>query len=438
MVTRKRTAETATTRTSAFKTAQTRHRRQPDDPDRLDDLEELVDFSNGSSCCSSSSQPSSSSSVKNDPIKIKRIKVTPTNAKIDGFVEGGDADTEDNCSSSIGEDSCYYQGPLYGLTGFPGFLYAPGALSAELQCRIAHAAVSTFCELPHATNIDAVPPKPSEQDNRRIPIREGDDNNSSSDNCSSRTMWMDWKDEHGFAAENRNGGGDDDGGKSTSCACGETAQGIRKPSTAPTRMQETQRKKKYRSFKKLSWATLGYHYDWTARAYHSGDGEGDGGNTKKKDHWSPMPSLLERVAKIFAVTSLLVEAQQCQLSSSTSGGVTSVSSSPLPARRRRPWKWSAQACIVNYYNGKSSMGGHRDDLELALDKPLVSLSVGRPAVFLLGGTTKETVPVVPILVRPGDGTLGCAFLFVCYWLARHHFQSAMRDGIKILFTLAAL
>jgi hypothetical protein len=68
----------------------------------------------------------------------------------------------------------------------------------------------------------------------------------------------------------------------------------------------------------------------------------------------------------------------------------------------KPLSFTPSACIVNYYNLKAQMGGHRDDLEEALDKPIVSLSVGLPAVFLLGGKTKEESPVLPILIRPGD------------------------------------
>jgi hypothetical protein len=48
------------------------------------------------------------------------------------------------------------------------------------------------------------------------------------------------------------------------------------------------------------------------------------------------------------------------------------------------------------------MGGHRDELELALDQPIVSISLGRPAVFLLGGKTLETGPIIPMIVRSGD------------------------------------
>lgn len=109
---------------------------------------------------------------------------------------------------------------------------------------------------------------------------------------------------------------------------------------------------------------MGYQYDWTARAYHEGAK-------------SPVPVLLEELASLFATTAL-----------SLSGNDST--------------NFTASACIVNYYNTKSIMGGHRDDLELALDKPVISLSLGLPAVFLLGGKTKDDAPVIPILVRPGD------------------------------------
>jgi 2OG-Fe(II) oxygenase superfamily len=48
------------------------------------------------------------------------------------------------------------------------------------------------------------------------------------------------------------------------------------------------------------------------------------------------------------------------------------------------------------------MGGHRDELELALDKPIVSISLGRPAVFVLGGKTLQDGPIIPMIVRSGD------------------------------------
>ena len=48
------------------------------------------------------------------------------------------------------------------------------------------------------------------------------------------------------------------------------------------------------------------------------------------------------------------------------------------------------------------MGGHQDDLELTFDKPVVSISLGLPAIFLLGGATKNDTPI-PILVSTDMG-----------------------------------
>lgn len=258
---------------SAFKQAQTRHRRQGAAPNRVDDLDSVLDFS----------RPR-----HNDYI----YSLKPPSQK----------ET--------------YKGPLYGVTEYPGFLYGPKAVGFELQTELAFAAVSEYCEAPHATNIDLVPPKSGKEENN-----------------ANESMWELWKEQNGYGTSNGEANG--------------------QPSI-----------KKYRSFSKLSWATMGYQYDWTARAYHEGAK-------------SPVPPLLKELASLFARTSLSLSNE-----SSTD--------------------FSPSACIVNYYTEKSTMGGHRDDLELALDKPVISISLGLPAVFLLGGKTKDDVPVIPILVRPGD------------------------------------
>lgn len=267
---------------SAFKRAQVKHRRQGTRPNRHDDLDCFVDFS--------------TSMTRDDGIY-------PVDSP-----------------STSNDNECLYDGPIYGISDFPGFLFAPQALSPSLQLNLAFAAVSEYCEAPHATNIDLVPPKAGKEENNI-----------------GQSMWELWKQQNGH---------------------GETPDGSNAERTIGTSL------KHYRSFSKLSWSTMGYQYDWTARAYQEGAK-------------SPMPLLLEEVASVFAHTSLAV----CANTST---------------------KFTASASIVNYYNTKSIMGGHRDDLELALDKPVISLSLGLPAVFLLGGKTKEDEPVLPILVRPGD------------------------------------
>lgn len=263
---------------NTFKQSQQRHRRRGDDPNRIDDIDEWIDFAR----------------VRPEDQRI--IRLPPRHR-----------DSDDGA----------YSGPLFGLRDFPGFLFAPQALSDDIQMELAYRAVTEYCEPPHKTNIEQSPPKLDEivDDSSR--------------------MWMVWKEEN-------------------------KRQPSKKPRTS------LPYKRYYRSFKKLSWATMGYHYDWTERSYN-------------KNLKSDMPALVENISTIFARTCLHVD------------GKTSTELAFEPS-----------ASIVNFYTTKSIMGGHRDDLELALDKPIVSISMGLPAVFLLGGRTKDDRPVLPILIRSGD------------------------------------
>jgi alkylated DNA repair protein alkB family protein 1 len=47
------------------------------------------------------------------------------------------------------------------------------------------------------------------------------------------------------------------------------------------------------------------------------------------------------------------------------------------------------------------LGGHLDDVEETMDQPIVSVSFGSSAIFLIGDQTKETEPI-PILIQSGD------------------------------------
>lgn len=275
---------------SAFKRVQVRHRRQGNNPNRSDDLAEVIDFSKGGDD------------------RILRLEV-PDNTEQDDI----------------------YSGPMYGLKGFPGFLFAPNALTDSLQSELAYQSVCHYCEEPNKTNIDLCPPKQNEDSNY------------------DEKMWDLWKETTMVVQEETN----------------PKKQKLQASCSA---------KKKYRSFKKLSWATLGYHYDWTERSY----------NKEKK---SEMPSLLGNLSKIFARTSMVLEKEKRTANNNSSSS---------------SHHFSPEASIVNFYNTKSLMGGHRDDLEEAIDKPVVSLSTGLSAIFLLGGKTKGDEPVVPILIRKGD------------------------------------
>lgn len=65
------------------------------------------------------------------------------------------------------------------------------------------------------------------------------------------------------------------------------------------------------------------------------------------------------------------------------------------------YDFQPEAAIVNYYPLSASMGGHLDDAEHTMEKPIVSISLGCSAIFLMGGTTKNIKPI-PVLVRSGD------------------------------------
>ncbi|XP_068715763.1 nucleic acid dioxygenase ALKBH1-like [Montipora foliosa] len=60
-----------------------------------------------------------------------------------------------------------------------------------------------------------------------------------------------------------------------------------------------------------------------------------------------------------------------------------------------------EAGIVNYYPLGGSMGGHTDHYESDLSWPLISLSFGQSAIFLIGGATRDVRPSA-LYVHSGD------------------------------------
>eukprot|EP00977_Amphora_coffeiformis_P009827 scaffold2257_cov169-Amphora_coffeaeformis.AAC.5 len=223
--------------------------------------------------------------------------------------------------------SSYYQGPIYELAQKPGFYICPQALETDLQTALAFAALTEYCNPPHKTNVDGVPPKPHEVMNEPH-----------------ETYWYVWKQQ-------------------------QQQEKVNHP-------QQHDSNPKYRSFHKLAWSVMGYHYDWTLRKY---DVDAD----------STVPPTLQRLGELFAHTALRLQQQQPP-------GNTNIS---MP-------QFTASACIVNYYHSKSVMGPHRDDSEYDMTKPIVSFCLGRrPCLFVMAGDTPEDTNIVPIVLRPGDVVL---------------------------------
>lgn len=108
---------------------------------------------------------------------------------------------------------------------------------------------------------------------------------------------------------------------------------------------------------KLRWSTLGYHHNWDTKEY-SEEGRG---------HF-PVPLSLLATHLVACLG----------------------------------WShYQAEAAIVNYYPVSATLAGHTDHSERNLSQPLVSVSLGLSAVFLLGGPSLMEPPVA-VRLASGD------------------------------------
>jgi alkylated DNA repair protein alkB homolog 1 len=269
------------------------------------------------------------------------------------IIDAGTKDSNTNVKNGNGrlfritnsDDTDNYNSVIYGIRGYDGCLLMPQALSPRLQEQLAYQAVTEYCRSPHVTNVTR--------------------SNNLHEDVHELSMWTLWKQNLEQQQQQQQ-----------QPLLGEAKSSSRESSQrSPTT--------------KLSWATMGYHYDWTERSYH-------------KHNKSNMPSLVERIATKYAVMALRIQQQQ-RSSSNTSD---------------RNLRFTPSAAIVNYYTTKSTMGGHKDDLEYTFDKPVVSISLGLPAVFILGGVSDHQDSVA-ILLRSGDVlTMGGASRLCIHGIAR--------------------
>ena len=76
-------------------------------------------------------------------------------------------------------------------------------------------------------------------------------------------------------------------------------------------------------------------------------------------------------------------------------------------------KYEPDTALVNFYREGDTLGGHKDDAELHADCPIVSLSLGCDAVFLIGGATKDVVPTA-VWLHSGDAVVLAGAARQCY------------------------
>lgn len=110
-------------------------------------------------------------------------------------------------------------------------------------------------------------------------------------------------------------------------------------------------------FNKLRWTTIGFHYNWTDKVYNDND-------------FTPIPTDIEIICKLIASTISNEE-------------------------------YNPEAGIINYYHLNSTLSAHQDHSEKNMAAPLLSISLGSQAIFLIGKHSKSIKPDA-VLLGSGD------------------------------------
>jgi alkylated DNA repair protein alkB family protein 1 len=146
--------------------------------------------------------------------------------------------------------------------------------------------------------------------------------------------------------------------------------------------------------RKLRWVCLGPPYNWTDRVYEP-----------HLPH-RRLPPRLVHIAQQYAELAQTAQRQVTAAAAAGGGGAHSNGSGAvLPPQQQhtaaatsssaaagcdckgsRPYV--PDAALVNYYHGGDTLNGHKDDVERDLSQPIVTLSLGCDAVFLVGGLTR--------------------------------------------------
>ena len=121
--------------------------------------------------------------------------------------------------------------------------------------------------------------------------------------------------------------------------------------------------------RKLRWATVGAPFDWTKRVYEE----------------ERAPEVDERIKRACVKTLEIVFGKEAAF-----------------VEKGEEKFFDGQVGLANFYAPGDTLNGHVDDAEMNLSKPIASLSLGLPAIFLLGQKSKALKPVTALIVRSGD------------------------------------
>ncbi len=89
------------------------------------------------------------------------------------------------------------------------------------------------------------------------------------------------------------------------------------------------------------------------------------------------------------------------------------------------WPAKPQCCLINWYDGAARMGLHQDKDEDAFDAPVLSISLGDPARFRMGGTDRKD-PTVSTILNSGDVVVMGGDARLCF----HGVDRIITDGTE--------
>jgi hypothetical protein len=283
-----------------FKQCHNHHKRHPHNLDRLDDLNELLDFRRRGN-----DDPQNNN--KSAPY-IRRIDVDNSVFAVDADKEEEGMEPREEQRRRPGEEDGLR---CFGLSCYSGFLFFPAALDDNDQTlirRLAYYALTEYCEAPYRTNIEQIAPKSSEI---IVPPTNDDVTTAATDatiiaaasTSRSSSMWDLWVQQQEEPKH-------------------------RPPPPLP---------RYYRCLEKLSWATLGYFYDWSNRCYHENDHHHSG---QQNPLLHLLPPELVALSRVFANISLgLEQANNHNNNHREKSAATTTSGC----------HYNPSACIVNYY-----------------------------------------------------------------------------------------
>ena len=116
---------------------------------------------------------------------------------------------------------------------------------------------------------------------------------------------------------------------------------------------------------------------------------------------------------------------------------------PIPAGALAVWNQVAehphppQCCLINYYERGARMGLHRDSDEANLAAPVVSVSLGDPARFRVGGLARSD-PTRSTILRSGDVAVlagGARLAYHGIDSIRHGESGLLREGGRLNLTM---